>query len=82
MVLDSLAMSGARPPVARQRAGKSISARIQSWTGSAYRFGSDRGYTNQVRARLSSVKSSAPLFDAAAFARDLERLYSDLVAQS
>jgi len=35
----------------------------------------------EVRARLSSVKSSAPLFDAAAFARDLERLYSDLAAQ-
>jgi len=48
----------------------------------AYRFGSDRGYTNQVRARLASVKSSAPLFDAAAFARDLERLYRDLAAQS
>ena len=47
----------------------------------AYRFGSDPGYTNQVRARLSTVKSSAPLFDAAAFARDLERLYSGLVAQ-
>ena len=47
----------------------------------AYRFASDPGYANQVRARLSSVKLSAPLFDAAAFARDLERLYSDLAAQ-
>jgi len=48
----------------------------------AYRFASDPGYANQVRARLSTVKSGAPLFDAAAFARDLERLYRELAAQS
>ncbi len=47
----------------------------------AYRFASDPGFAHGVRTRLSSVRSSAPLFDAAAFARDLERLYTNLAAQ-
>jgi len=45
----------------------------------AYRLGANPGYASEVRARLSSLKSSAPLFDAAAFARDLERLYQELL---
>ena len=59
-----------------------ITTTLPDYEELAYHFGSDPGFANQVRARLSSLKSSAPLFDAAAFARDLERLYTNLVAQS
>ena len=45
----------------------------------AYRFAAETGFAADIRARLASVKTDAPLYDAAAFARDLERLYLSLL---
>ncbi len=48
----------------------------------AHRIAADRPFRDALRARLKSAKITAPLFDSARFTRDLERLYSDLIAQS
>lgn len=56
-----------------------ITYSIQDYEEMAYRFASDPDLAHHMRARLSSAKAGAPLFDSAAFTRDLERLYLDLV---
>jgi predicted O-linked N-acetylglucosamine transferase (SPINDLY family) len=48
----------------------------------AYRLASDADFMRHMRARLSSAKTSAPLFDSTAFTRNLEHLYTNLAAQS
>jgi predicted O-linked N-acetylglucosamine transferase (SPINDLY family) len=47
----------------------------------ASRLASDPDFMRHIRARLSSAKAGAPLFDPVAYARDLERLYTNLAAQ-
>jgi predicted O-linked N-acetylglucosamine transferase (SPINDLY family) len=46
----------------------------------AYRLATDDAFRNALRARLAAARTTAPLFDSAAFARDLESLYTGLVA--
>ena len=46
----------------------------------AYRLATDGAFNKEMRARLAAAKTSAPLFDSAAFTTDLERLYTDIVA--
>ena len=48
----------------------------------AHRIATDRPFRDELHARLTGAKTSAPLFDAAAFTRNLERVYLDLAAQS
>lgn len=58
-----------------------ITYSLPDYEEAAYRFASDTDFAHRMRARLSSAKAGAPLFDSAAFTRNLERLYLDL-AQS
>ncbi len=48
----------------------------------AYRYATDPDFAQGMRSKLAAVKSSAPLYDAHAYTRDLERLYTNLSAQS
>lgn len=59
-----------------------ITYALPDYEALAYRYATDVDYAQGLRNKLASVKSSAPLFDARAYARDLERLYLDLAAQS
>ncbi|MFN7087676.1 MAG: tetratricopeptide repeat protein [Burkholderiales bacterium] len=45
----------------------------------AYRYAIDTTFAAAIRTKLAAVKTEAPLYDAAAFARDLERLYLSLL---
>ena len=58
-----------------------ITYSLPEYEETAYRYASDPDFAHRMRTKLSSAKSSAPLFDSAAFTRDLEHLYLDL-AQS
>ncbi len=59
-----------------------ITYSLPDYEETAYRFASDPDFVHRMRTRLSSAKAGAPLFDSAAFTRNLERLYLDLTAQS
>lgn len=58
-----------------------ITYSLPDYEETAYRFASDPNFAPRMRAQLSSAKAGAPLFDSAAFTRDLERLYTNLAAQ-
>jgi predicted O-linked N-acetylglucosamine transferase (SPINDLY family) len=47
----------------------------------AYRFAVDPDFATNMRARLASARLTSPLFDAAVYARNLERLYLELVTK-
>lgn len=47
----------------------------------AYHFATDPDFAHAMRSKLAAAKSSAPLYDAQAYAQDLERLYTNLAAQ-
>ena len=53
---------------------------LADYEGLALRIASDPQLRDELRVRLKAAKTSAPLFDAAAFTRDLEQLYSGIVA--
>ncbi len=55
---------------------------LEDYARLALRFASDRPFRDELRARLVSTKARAPLFDAAAFTRDLENLYRDLAGET
>lgn len=48
---------------------------LDAYEATAYRFATDASYMRAVRERLASIRMSSPLFDAEAFARDLEQLF-------
>lgn len=52
----------------------------QDYENLAHRLATNPDLANAMRMRLASVKSGAPLYDAASYARNLERLYLDLLA--
>lgn len=52
-----------------------IAYSLPDYEETAYRYASDPDFAHRMRTKLSSAKSSAPLFDSAAFTRNLERLY-------
>ncbi len=47
----------------------------------AYRYATEPEFAHGMRSKLAAVKSSAPLYDAQAYARDLERLYTNLAEE-
>ena len=55
---------------------------LEEYEGLAYRLATDDAFLKGLRARLAVARTNAPLFDSAAFARDLESLYSGLVVRS
>jgi len=59
-----------------------VTRNVQDYTALAQRLATDHEYRNASRERLVAAKASSPLFDSAAFTRDLERIYLDLLAPS
>ena len=59
-----------------------ITYSLPDYEDMAYRYASDPDFANRIRARLSSIKTDAPLYDAETTARNLERIYLDLVQAS
>ena len=55
-----------------------ITYALEAYEDLAYRLAADREFMAGIRSRLDSARTSAPLFDSEAFARDLERLYLDV----
>ena len=45
----------------------------------ARKLATDRQWLTNIRARVADARDRSPLFDSAAFARDLERLYVELL---
>jgi len=58
-----------------------ISYSLDDYERLAYRVATDKPFRDELRARLATAKTGAPLFDAPTFTRDLERLYSDLAGR-
>jgi predicted O-linked N-acetylglucosamine transferase (SPINDLY family) len=56
-----------------------IAYSLEDYETLAYRLASDRALMDRIRVQLVSSRQSAPLFDSAAFARDLEQIYIKLV---
>ncbi len=59
-----------------------ITYTLAEYEALAYRFAAEPEFALGLRSKLASAKSDSPLYDARAYARDLERLYTDLAAQS
>lgn len=51
---------------------------LQDYQRLAFRIATDQPFRDELRARLKVAKTTAPLFDAIAFTRDLEKLYYDV----
>ncbi len=58
-----------------------ITYTLENYERLALRIATDDPFRATLRAKLEASKLSAPLFDARAFTRDLEQLYSDLAGQ-
>jgi predicted O-linked N-acetylglucosamine transferase (SPINDLY family) len=58
-----------------------ITDSLADYESLAYRFAVDPDFATTMRARLASARLTSPLFDAAAYARNLERLYLGLVTK-
>jgi predicted O-linked N-acetylglucosamine transferase (SPINDLY family) len=58
-----------------------VTCSLEDYEKLALRIAADQPFRDELRARLSSDKATAPLFNAAAFTRDLEDLYSDLAGR-
>ena len=52
---------------------------LEDYAQLAQRLASDAPFRKDLRAKLAAAKTTAPLFDSAAFTRDLERLFSGLL---
>ena len=59
-----------------------VTCSLENYERLALRIAGDRAYRDELRTKLIAARNTSPLFDTAAFTRDLERLYSGLVAQS
>lgn len=56
-----------------------ITGSLPDYENLTYRFAADPDFALSMRARLATARLNAPLFDATAYARNLERLYLGLV---
>ena len=59
-----------------------ITYTLEDYARLALQLATDEARRNTLRARLEAGRLSAPLFDARAFTRDLERLYLDIAGQA
>ena len=59
-----------------------ITYSLAEYEALAGRIATDRDLASRTRSQLSSVKETAPLFDAARYARNLERIYRELVERA
>ena len=55
-----------------------VTCSLDDYARLAQRLATDRPFRDGMRARLAAAKGTSPLFDSAAFTRDLEGLYSKL----
>ena len=53
---------------------------LDAYAQLALRLATDRPFLDALRARLVTARTTAPLFDSAAFTRDLEQLYAQIAA--
>ena len=59
-----------------------ITYSLSEYEALAGRIATDRDLARATRSRLASIRESAPLFDAARYARDLERIYRAMVERA
>ncbi|HYH42828.1 MAG TPA: tetratricopeptide repeat protein, partial [Burkholderiales bacterium] len=55
-----------------------VTGNLDDYEALAYRLATDAAYMQDIRSRLAAARDTAPLFDAAQFTRDLERLYRQI----
>lgn len=58
-----------------------VTADLDGYAAMAMSLATDRARLRAIRARLEAARQDAPLFDSAAFARDLEALYGRMAAR-
>lgn len=58
-----------------------VTRTLDDYEALAHRLATEPALMSEVRTRLAAARDTAPLFDSALFARDLERLYLDIAAQ-
>lgn len=59
-----------------------ITYSLADYEALAGRIATDRDLARETRARLAAVRETAPLFDAARYARNLERIYREMVERA